>query len=79
MNANRQGSIDESGLRQVLRTGRILPIQVQLAASLGHGPALAIGFPELKLELDWAQWLARIHRGLPTDLERVLRTRCRQG
>lgn len=50
-----------------------LPVQVQLAASLGHQPSIEAGLPRLRLRLHWLQWLIGVHRGMPTEVRRVLR------
>ena len=61
----------------LVRDGRLLPIQVQLAASLGYAPAQAADLPSLNLRIHWVQWLVGIHRGLPPDVRRVLRSATR--
>lgn len=66
-------------LGTLVRDGRLLPIQVQLAASLGYGPARAADLPVLNLRLNWIQWLVGIHHGLPSNLRRVLRSATRSS
>lgn len=74
MGADPQGSVEEAGLSDLLRAGRIHAIQVQLAANLGHRPARAAGLPKLRLRLGAIQWAVALHKGLPKDVQRVLRS-----
>lgn len=56
-----------------------LPVQVQLAAALGNEVSRRAGHPKLRLRLHWMQWLVGVHRGMPTDLQRVLRSASRSS
>jgi len=67
------------GLGMLVRGGRLLPIQAQLAASLGFAEARALGLPTLNLRPHGMQWLVGVHRGLPRDVRRVLRSATRSS
>ncbi|TPW20865.1 MAG: hypothetical protein FD126_1257 [Elusimicrobia bacterium] len=65
-------------IKRSLENGRLLEVQVQLAAELGHEGARGVGLPRLPLRRHWLQWLLGIHRGLPGAVQRVLRSATRE-
>ena len=64
-------------LRDKIQKGELLPIQVQLAAFLGCQEAVELSLPALKLKRHWIQKIVNIHKGLPKDIQCVLRSSTR--